>query len=56
MSKSNRKNPDRLKDSCRHDRLRSERHLINQLIKEGRFEEIEEIDVEVICKEDNNKD
>lgn len=52
MSKSNKKQSDRLKDSCRHERLRGrERHRVNQLLKEGRYNEVEELEEEIDLKE-----
>ena len=54
MSKSNKKQPDRLKDSCRKERRRTERHYINQLLKEGRYEELDSIQ-ELPLEEESGK-
>lgn len=53
MSKSNKKQSDRLKDSCRRERLREERHFVKQLLKEQRFQEVEELEEEIPHKEDD---
>lgn len=56
MSKSNKKNIDRLRDSCRKEKLRSDRHRIHQLIKEGRWDDIENLDEEIALKEEKSPD
>lgn len=55
MSKSNKKQSDRLKDACRRERLRSERHLINQMLKNGLYEQVEDIEEEIPLIEENDK-
>lgn len=51
MSKSTKKQSEQLKDSCRKERLREERHFVKQLLKEQRFEEVSELDDEITLKE-----
>jgi hypothetical protein len=51
MSKSNKKEP-RLKDACQRERLHGKkRHRVNQLIKEGRYEELEDLEEEIPLEE-----
>lgn len=51
MSKSNKKSTDRLKDSCRRERLRDERHHVKQLLKHGEWEQVEDLEEEITIKE-----
>lgn len=55
MSKSNKKSTDKLKDACRRNRLRSERHLVNRLLKNGDWEAVEELEEDVPSEEDERR-
>lgn len=56
VGKSNKKEFGRLKDSCRHNKIRSERHFVNKLLKDGRFEDVEELDEKITIEEDNKNE
>lgn len=56
MSKSNKKSTDRLKDSCRHKKLRTDRHNVKELLKRGFYEDVEDIEDEITLREDEKKE
>lgn len=52
MSKSNKKQTDRLKDACRQERIRSDRHLAKQLLRNQEYDEVQDLEDEPALAED----
>lgn len=55
MSKSNKKEP-RLKDACQRERLRGrQRHKVNELLRNGDYEAIEDLEEEIPLEENERR-
>lgn len=56
MSKSNKKSTDRLKDACQRERLRGrQRHKVNELLRNGDYEAIEDLEEEIPLEENERR-